>query len=281
MKTNVEFMNANEAGYVGGRLMPLLLECGDRFRSMLRSPHKLLKRLRAPHLAMEVVPGDALGREPLISCEAAIGTDPKRVSQQQGDTGCFDGGGQLPPEWSICGDADHAGGSVMRRGYRIEFEGDALKVWAAIEAIGGRNGWYFAQPLWRVRGLLDRMAGGPGLMRGRRHSQKLRPGDALDFWRVAAHEPPRRLLLLSEMKAPGDALLEFRIHSKSDKRLRLEMVSRFRPKGLAGIGYWYGMLPIHDWLFKGILVQFASRFGGYRRGIPETFPVEFALECKL
>jgi hypothetical protein len=78
----------------------------------------------------------------------------------------------------------------MRRGDRIVFESDAHQVWGAIEAIGGRNGWYFAQPLWRLRGMLDRMAGGPGLTRGRRHSKKLRTGDALDFWRVVAHEPP-------------------------------------------------------------------------------------------
>jgi len=63
--------------------------------------------------------------------------------------------------------------------------------------------------------------------------------------------------------------------------VRLEMVSRFLPKGLAGIGYWYGMLPIHDWLFKGILAQFARKFGGSRSGIPEVFPVEIDLECKL
>jgi hypothetical protein len=59
------------------------------------------------------------------------------------------------------------------------------------------------------------------------------------------------------------------------------MISRFLPKGLAGIGYWYGMLPIHDWLFKGILTQLVSKFGGMRPGIPQTFPVETELECKL
>ncbi len=217
----------------------------------------------------------------LVSCEETIRTALKRVQQEQVDTCCFDGSGQLPPEWARCGDADYAGGTVMRRGYRIEFEGDALKVWRAIEAIGGRNGWYFAQPLWRLRGMLDRMAGGPGLIRGRRHSKKLRTGDVLDFWRVIAHEPPRRLLLLSEMKAPGDALLEFRVQSNSQKRVRLEMVSRFLPQGLAGIGYWYGMLPIHDWLFKGVLVQIARKFGASPTGPPHTFSVEKELECKL
>ncbi len=218
---------------------------------------------------------------PLISCEEAIRTALKRVQQEQVDTCCFDGGGRLPPEWSTCRDADYAGGTVMRRGYRIGFYGDPMKVWEAVEAIGGRNGWYFAQPLWRLRGMLDRMAGGPGLIRGRRHSKELRIGDTLDFWRVVAHEPPRRLLLLSEMKAPGEALLEFRIDTESEGRVQLEMVSRFLPKGLAGIGYWYGMLPIHDWLFKGVLVQIASKLGESLSGSPVTFPVESELECKL
>ena len=238
----------------------------------------------AEGLAVPVVCQDDTIRDwlpvPLISCEQAIRTALRRVQQEQVDTCCFDAGGRLPPEWTTCGDADYAGGTVMRRGYRIAFEGDALTVWEGIEAIGGRNGWYFAQPLWRLRGLLDRMAGGPGLMRGRRHSQELRIGDALDFWRVVAHEPPRRLLLLSEMAVPGDALLEFRIHAEGRGRLRLEIVPRFLPQGLAGMVYWYGMLPIHDWLFKGLLVKIARKYGTSFTGPPEIFPVGKNIECK-
>ena len=129
--------------------------------------------------------------------------------------------------------------------------------------------------------MLDRMVGGPGLIRGRRHSLELRTGDVLDFWRVVAHEPPRRLLLLSEMKSPGDALLEFRIRSQSQGQVRLEMFSRFLAEGLAGIGYWYGMLPVHDWLFKGVLLQIARKFGDSPTGSPHIFSVEKELECKL
>ena len=118
---------------------------------------------------------------PLISCEVAIRKALERIEQEQVDTCCFDGEGRALPEWAMCGDADYAGGTVMRRGYRFAFMGDALEVWEAIETIGGRNGWYFAQTLWRLRGMLDRMAGGPGLIRGRRHSKHLRTGDALDL----------------------------------------------------------------------------------------------------
>jgi len=83
------------------------------------------------------------------------------------------------------------------------------------------------------------------------------------------------------MKAPGDALLEFRVHSKSQRRVKLEIVSRFLPQGLAGIVYWYGMLPTHDWLFKGVLVQMARKVGASPKGPPHTFSVEKELECKL
>ena len=280
MRTNTEFLNISAVGYGGGRRMPLLLECGGSFRSLLSFPLHQLARDPDPHPAMETVAGDAFDRTPFILSEAANEVILKLVRQEQVDPCFFSGGGQLPPQDSICADADRAGGGVMRRGYRIEFEGDALNVWSAIEAIGGGNGWYFAQPLWRLRGILDRMAGGPGLMRGRRHPQKLRTGDTLDFWRVAAHEPPRRLLLLSEMKAPGDALLEFCIHPHSDRRVRLEMVSHFSPQGLAGLAYWYGMLPIHDWLFKGILARIAGKCGSKRMGRPEIFPIEIEVECK-
>ena len=217
----------------------------------------------------------------LISCEEAIRTALERVQQEQVDTCCYDSSGRLPPEWVTCGDADYAGGTVMRRRYRIVYEGDPLRAWQTIEAIGGRNGWYFAQPLWRLRGMMDRVAGGPGLGRGRRHSQNLRVGDVLDLWRVVDHQPPYRLLLLAEMKAPGDALLECLVHPESGNRVRLEMVSRFLPRGLAGLAYWYGLLPIHDWLFKGTLLQLVRRSDGRLLAGPETFLVETAPQCRI
>jgi hypothetical protein len=150
-----------------------------------------------------------------------------------------------------------------------------------VEAIGGRNGWYFAQPLWWLRGMLDLAVGGPGMGRGRRHSRELRVGDVLDCWRVAVCERPHRLLLVMEMMAPGDALLEIRIQPESEGRTRLEMVSRFLPKGLAGLAYWYGLLPIHDWLFKGTLAEIAKRSEGRRPVKAETFPVKPVPECRL
>jgi hypothetical protein len=101
--------------------------------------------------------------------------------------------------------------------------------------------------------------GGIGLRRGRRDPVDLYPGDALDFWRVLEVEEPYRLQLLAEMKTPGQAILEFRIHPVGGGQTELQQLSRFLPKGLFGIIYWYVLYPFHKWVFKGML-----------RGIEET-----------
>ncbi len=205
----------------------------------------------------------------------------ERIRQEQVDTCWFDGGGALPPEWTTCGDADYAGGTVLRGAHRIVLEATPDRVWETVQQIGGRKGWYFAQPLWRLRGMLDRAVGGPGLRRGRRDPVKLRVGDGLDFWRVVALEPPRRMLLLAEMKAPGDALLEFNIRSRGQGRVALEMVSRFHPRGLAGLAYWYALLPTHNWLFQGMLKTVAQRTGKRVLAGPEKFDAQDRVTCRL
>ncbi len=204
-----------------------------------------------------------------------------RIRQEQVDTCWFDGGGSLPPEWTTCGDADYAGGTVLGGAYRIVLGGDAKTVWSTVQAIGGNNGWYFAHSLWRLRGIMDRLVGGPGLRRGRRHPTRLRVGDGLDFWRVIAVEPPHRLLLLAEMKTPGDALLEFVITPEGQGKVELKMVSRFLPRGLAGILYWYALLPTHRWLFEGMLRAVAAKTGLPLIDGPEKAPLTSALECRL
>lgn len=217
----------------------------------------------------------------LTDTRQAIGRALDRVRQAQVETCWFDGGGSLPPEWTTCGDADYAGGTVLGGAHRIVVEGEAETVWRTVEAIGGDNGWYFAQQLWRLRGMMDRLVGGPGLRRGRRHPQTLRVGDGLDFWRVIAVEPPHRLLLLAEMKAPGDALLEFLIDPQGPGRVSLKMVSRFLPRGLLGMLYWYVLLPTHQWLFEGMLRAVAQKTGlPVYRG-PEKDTIDTSFECQL
>jgi len=123
---------------------------------------------------------------------------------------------------------------------------------APIRRIGGRTGWYYANLLWRIRGWLDLLAGGAGLRRGRRDPEQLRPGDALDFWRVEAYEPDRRLRLAAEMKLPGRAWLEFEaLPGPSGTTLRQTAV--FDAVGLTGLAYWWLVYPLHALVFRGML----------------------------
>jgi hypothetical protein len=120
--------------------------------------------------------------------------------------------------------------------------------------IGGATGWYHAQWLWWLRGMLDRLVGGTGLRRGRRHPTDLHVGDALDFWRVLiANRARGRLLLYAEMKLPGEAWLEFEIERDADERPVLRQTATFRPRGLAGRAYWLVVTPLHALVFGGLL----------------------------
>ena len=115
--------------------------------------------------------------------------------------------------------------------------------------IGGRNGWYRFNRLWKIRGHVDKLFGGVGLRRGRTHDTYLEPGDPLDFWRVLfADKNEKRLLLFAEMKLPGEAWLEFKIVKN-----KLYQRAVFRPKGVWGRLYWYSVLPFHAFVFNGMI----------------------------
>jgi len=128
---------------------------------------------------------------------------------------------------------------------------------APIQRIGGANGWYFANFLWRLRGFLDLLVGGVGLRRGRRDPRTLAPGDVLDFWRVVTFEPNRRLGLASEMKVPGRAWLQFEVEP-SGRGSVIRQTAIFDPAGLAGLVYWYALYPAHRWIFRGMLEEIAA-----------------------
>ena len=121
-----------------------------------------------------------------------------------------------------------------------------------IWAIGGERGWYYADWLWDIRGLLDKLFGGVGLRRGRTNKREIYSGNTLDFWRVlVADKPNKRLLLYAEMKLPGEAWLEFKIINKNEKYF-LQQTATFRPRGLFGRLYWYSVLPFHFFVFNGM-----------------------------
>lgn len=127
------------------------------------------------------------------------------------------------------------------------------RAFQTIEAIGGDTGWYHAEWLWRLRGLLDLVVGGPGLRRGRHHPRKLEVGDTVDFWRVEAVEPRELLRLTAEMKLPGRAWLQFEVEPFGTDRCRIRQTALFEPAGLAGLAYWYALFPLHAYVFRGML----------------------------
>lgn len=133
-----------------------------------------------------------------------------------------------------------------------KFSHDPKQVVKKIWSIGGKNGWYTTNWAWKFRGEIDKLVGGVGLRRGRRSDTDLAPGDALDFWRVLRADQKNMILLLyAEMKAPGQAWLQFHVKPCKDGRGgAVEVTATFRPKGVFGRFYWYSLYPIHFWIFK-------------------------------
>jgi uncharacterized protein YbjT (DUF2867 family) len=125
-------------------------------------------------------------------------------------------------------------------------------VFAVIERIGGKRGWYYADWLWQLRGLLDLWVGGVGMRRGRRDADELQMGDVLDGWRVEIFEAGRLIRLAFDMIAPGPAWLQFEVQPRSDGGTLLILTAFFEPHGLAGLLYWYILYPFHLLIFSGL-----------------------------
>ena len=210
---------------------------------------------------------------PLLTAREAIQLALTRV-QEQNVTTAWSSAGQIPddPDWSD--------GSIFVEERSIDLGVPPAALYSAICRAGGRNGWYAVDLLWRARGLVDRLVGGPGLGRGRRDPESLQFGDVVDFWRVTGLQRDREVTLRAEMKVPGVAELRFHVepldaygatssHDAAERaeRSRLRLIARFRPRGLTGLAYWYVMLPFHSFLFtrmlKGISVT-AQRLAAMR-----------------
>ena len=168
--------------------------------------------------------------------------------------------------WS---DAVSSGGEAPRWGGRrfgsrlvdrqqVVVRTEPARAFAPIQRIGGRQGWYFATWLWYLRGFLDLLVGGVGMLRGRRHPVELRAGGPLDFWRVEAWEEDRLLRLAAEMKVPGRAWLQFEVEP-AEGGSRITQTAVFDPLGLGGLLYWYGLYPIHWLIFRRMLRGISAR----------------------
>ena len=155
------------------------------------------------------------------------------------------------PRWS--------GGKVYEDRQVVTTSAPAETVFGTVSGIGGERGWYVANALWTMRGWIDKLIGGVGMRRGRRHPNDLRVGDALDFFRVEAYDPPRLLRLRAEMKVPGDAWLEWTVSANDDDATTtLHQLARFHPRGVAGRLYWWGLLPAHRVIWRRLAVRLAA-----------------------
>jgi uncharacterized protein YbjT (DUF2867 family) len=182
--------------------------------------------------------------------------------------------GRVETSWtdglsSSCGDVrpvelTNEEGMHIERRQRV-VDAPAEDVYAVFSGLGGDRGWLYANFLWRLRGIADRLVGGPGFRRGRRHPDEVRAGDALDFWRVEAVEPGRLMRLRAEMKLPGEAWLQFEAQPLDDGQTLLTQTAYLAPKGLLGLAYWYGLYPFHGPIFGNMIRAVAECAEGRAR----------------
>ncbi len=181
-----------------------------------------------------------------------------------------------------------ADGSMVHRQQRPDFAfygkrmaGEAVchapvaAVWREVAAIGGDNGYYFLDGLWRTRGCIDELTGGTGMRRGRRDPHDVAIGDTIDFWRVVDVAPNRRLTLLAEMKLPGAATLEFELVEEAPLRTRIVVTAYFHPAGARGLAYWYSLMPAHAVIFPGMaraIGERAERAASTQAAAPDPAP---------
>ena len=189
----------------------------------------------------------------LLTCREAIkvaieNTEKLKIESSWTDTGIIE-----HPELNIEGDEKWAGGTVYKDKREVAVNATPEEIWKPIIKIGGENGYYYGNWLWKIRGLLDIIFGGTGLKRGRKDSGNLRVGDVLDCWRVVEVAPNKRLLLFAEMKLPGKAFLQFDINKINDTSCMLTQTATFFPNGIEGILYWYLIKPLHNLVFNGMI----------------------------
>lgn len=235
--------------------------------------HPLVDGLRNEVICRDDRIRDMVPQE-LVSCRVAIRRAVQNTERMAVDSNCFDVGDVCIPEWAIKDDAHYAGGTLKQVSYSARLQGSVELVWKAIERIGGGHGWYYGDPLWQLRGWLDRLLAGPGVKRGRRDPDTVRVGDALDFWRVVDVNENRRLLLRAEMRLPGEALLEFTITPHWENVMELRMTASFMPRGLLGLAYWYSLYPLHLLLFSNMIENIASAAKVYLYEHPKRVTTE-------
>ncbi len=153
-------------------------------------------------------------------------------------------------------DPDWAGGTLFTDRRVVTTTASMEQCFSELSTIGGEKGWYGSQFLWKIRGVIDQLIGGPGLRRGRR--TELRVGDALDFWRIEEVTFPTHLRLRAEMRMPGSAWLTWNIEA-ADQGSKIIQTATFRPRGLFGRLYWFAVLPFHQFIFPTMLQKIVAK----------------------
>lgn len=195
----------------------------------------------------------------LLDCREAITRALSLVHQNDVKTYWADAG--KVPQYALAqeGDPQWAGGTLLEDKRTMRVKASKEQIWQVISHIGGETGWYHGTWLWVLRGFIDRLVGGVGSGRGRRNAVDISVGDVLDFWRVIDVKMNDHLTLAAEMKVPGVATLDFTIKEIDNHTCELIQHARFRPHGLSGLVYWYTLVPMHEYIFGGMIKEIATR----------------------
>lgn len=229
----------------------------------------LLRSLKADVLCTENDICKVLPFEPL-DFDTAVEWAQKKEAQSR----VFSHWSDVPPERTtdlmpLC---EYESSNFMIDEHSIDIFASAETIFPIICRIGGAHGWIAANFLWKIRGAVDRMLGGPGLNRGRRDDNQLREGDSVDFWRVEKLEINRELLLRAEMISPGLSWLQFLLSPQGSGKTKLILKAHFIPQPFWGNIYWFLMAKFHDYIFKGMLSYFRKGAVHARRGSPASKP---------
>ena len=194
-----------------------------------------------------------LGSHRPMAFDEALRLALSHVQDLDVSTSWIDGAPAGTPASTKPHDPHWAGGTILSDVRTIRTAASPEAVFAAVSGVGGDRGWYFANRLWAARGWIDKLLGGVGMRRGRRHPDELRVGDALDFFRVELYKPPRLLRLRAETKLPGQAWLEWQIWSGQGSPTVLQQRARFHPRGIAGRLYWWLLAVPHSIIWRKLL----------------------------
>jgi uncharacterized protein YbjT (DUF2867 family) len=214
----------------------------------------LIEGLRNEVVVTHPGPAAAFGLAPLPFTEA-LQRAIDRTDRHDIESTWFDALA-APDRQSLTAVESREGMIIDRRSHRVAAPPE--RAFAEIERLGGDAGWPYANLLWRIRGLADRVVGGVGMRLGRRDAAHVRVGDAVDFWRVEEVRAPSLLRLRAEMRVPGRAWLQYEV-SAAPGGSRIVQTAFFEPKGVSGLAYWYVLYPAHAVIFRGMVRELARR----------------------